>query len=126
MHQMRRSVLHVYNQTRAAVLVKHGRVADSFWQRMRGLIGRRTFLQGDGLLIAPCNSVHTHFMALAIDVVYLDHSNCIIDLTPNLVPWRFARPRRRARSVLEIPSGTLARTGCMVGDQLTVHKKIQA
>ena len=54
--------LWVVNATRGQTLVAAGKVADRFWSRLRGLIGGPLLKTGEGLLITPCNSVHTHFM----------------------------------------------------------------
>ena len=47
-------------------------LASSWWSRMRGLLGRPQLLPGEGLKIVPCNSIHCFFMAVPIDVVFLD------------------------------------------------------
>ncbi len=63
-------MLRVDNVTRAAVLVDRGRLANNFWTRLRGLMGVRDLPAGDGLLLKPANQIHTHFMAIPIDVLY--------------------------------------------------------
>ncbi len=47
-------------------------VAKKFWERTKGLMGQPYLEHGSGLLIEPCNSIHTCFMKFSIDVVYLD------------------------------------------------------
>jgi uncharacterized membrane protein (UPF0127 family) len=47
-------------------------VADSFFTRLRGLLGRRELSRDEGLLIRPGSSIHTWFMRFPIDVVFLD------------------------------------------------------
>ena len=41
-------------------------VATTFFQRARGLIGRRGLEPGTGLLILHCNAIHTFFMRFPI------------------------------------------------------------
>jgi hypothetical protein len=53
--------IRVQNGTRGECLVTHGRVADTMWTRLKGLIGSGALEPGEGLLIVPCRSVHTHF-----------------------------------------------------------------
>jgi uncharacterized membrane protein (UPF0127 family) len=115
---MSRRILRVENVTRGVTLIEHGRIADNFWTRLKGLLGVRGLAAGDGLLITPANQVHTHFMAMPVDVLYVDASNVVIDIDRALRPWRIGRHRRGAQSVIELPSGTAARTGSSVGDQL--------
>lgn len=112
--------MRVENQTRGVVLVERGRVADNFWTRFRGLIGVRNLPPGDGLAIVPCNDVHCMFMSIPIDVVYVDRADRVVALDREMKPWAVGRPHRGARYVLELPAGTIARSGTLVGDQLQV------
>ena len=81
-----------------------GKVADSFFLRLRGLIGRDPKSFGP-LLITPCSDIHTFFMSDAIDVVYLDKGNKVLKVARNLMPGKVFAPVKHARSVLEIPAG---------------------
>ena len=37
-------------------------LAATWRSRLKGLLGRKTFPEGEGLHIAPCNSIHMFFM----------------------------------------------------------------
>ena len=114
-------MLHVHNATRDVTLVNKGRVANNYFSRLKGLIGVKQLDAGDGLLINPCKDIHTHFMAMPIDVLYVDAHNRVVGIDPEMKSWRFGRRRRQARFVIELPSGTVARTGSAVGDELVVE-----
>ena len=115
------SVLRVANMTRGnQLLVERGRVANNYWTRLRGLIGVRQFAAGDGMAIVPCSGVHCMFMSIPIDVVYVDRADRVAALDPEMKPWAVGRPRKGARYVIELPAGTITRTGTQVGDQLQV------
>jgi len=113
--------LRVVNATRGQSLVAAGWVADRFWSRLRGLIGNPLLEPGEGLLITPCNSVHTHFMGFPIDVLYVNGTEEVVGIDHALRPWRFGRLYRGARFVLELPAGTARATGTQVGDRLQVE-----
>lgn len=113
-------MLHIENVTRQTILVEHGRVADTFWTKFRGLMGVRQLPEGDGLLITQCDNVHTHFMRMPIDVFYVDGHNCIVDIDPAMKTWRIGRKRNTAAFVVETPSGTALRTQSTVGDELKI------
>ena len=115
-----RRTLHVDNLTRNNTLVESGRVADTFLTRLRGLTGVRKLLPGDGLLIKPCTSIHTHFMLIPIDVLYIDSDERIVDMDVNMQTWRMGQRRPEARCVIEVPSGTLTQAGCEIGDKLRI------
>jgi len=115
-------MLYIENITRNTVLVERGRIADNFWTKFRGLMGVRHLPAGEGLLIPHCDSVHTHFMRMSIDVLYIDAHNRIVDVDPAMKPWRIGRKRRGAAAVLELPSGVAFQTQSTVGDQLRISK----
>ena len=93
-------------------------VADSWQQRLRGVLGRDAL---DGaLLIRPARSVHTFGVAFTIDVAYCDGDLYVLDVV-TMVPNRLGRPRLRARSVIEAPRGSFERWGVGPGDQLEVR-----
>jgi uncharacterized membrane protein (UPF0127 family) len=85
--------------------------------RMRGLLGRRELAAGDGLLLRPAGSIHTHFMRFAIDAVFLDRDDRVLHVRHAMKPWRAAR-RRGAKSVLELRAGEAARRNIQIGDVL--------
>jgi uncharacterized protein len=113
---------HAYNRTRQACLATELAVADTHWTRLRGLLGRSPddFRNGSGLWIVPCHGVHTLGMGFPIDVLYLDRDMTVIHIQPELRPWRFAPVRRRANSVLELPSQTAAETRTTIGDTIEI------
>jgi hypothetical protein len=113
-----------------AVIASDGRVvcercviADGFFSRLRGLLGRRELPRGEGLLLSPSSSVHTAFMRFPIDVVLLDNTLSVIGVSPNIRPWRLAG-RKGARHVLELPAGESDRQAIEIGDQLTLASEI--
>jgi uncharacterized protein len=111
----------VENVTRGKTVVNNGRVANSPWTRFRGLIGHPPLAEGEGLLIVPCSSIHTHFMGFPIDVLYVNAEQEVVGVDRDLKPWRFGRFYRRVRYVIELPAGTAAATGTEVGDRIEVQ-----
>ncbi|MBX5482277.1 MAG: DUF192 domain-containing protein [Myxococcaceae bacterium] len=112
----------VTNRTRQAVLGDRIEEARSLGDRLVGLMGRRTLPFGEGLHIVPCNSIHTFFMRLPIDVAFLDAERRIVKLMAALPPWRATSIYFRAKSVLELPAGVFAGSGTMEGDELVFEE----
>ena len=94
-------------------------VADKPHARMKGLLGKRTLDADEGLLLRPAGSVHTAFMRFSIDVVFLDPTLRVIDVAPNVSPWRMVG-KRGAKAVLELPAGEAGRRGIKPGMSLLV------
>ena len=83
--------------------------------RAVGLLTHRSLDRGAALWISPSRGVHTWGMRFAIDIVALDADGTVVDLVPRLPPWRLRLPRRGTVGVLELPAGSLERTGTRLG-----------
>jgi uncharacterized membrane protein (UPF0127 family) len=117
------TVRRVYNKTRNAFIVSELEVAETAWNRMKGLLGRsaRDFSVGKGLWLRPAQGIHTIGMVFPIDVAYLDAQGRVLRTYHQLSPFRVAAITLRTRCVLELPPGTLKRTGTEVGDLLEIR-----
>lgn len=115
---------YAFNQTRQATLADDLHIADTHWSRLRGLVGVSSaqFVRGQGLWIVPCRGVHTMFMSIPIDVIYLDADHTVVHLENSLRPWRFAPVRINAKTVLEFPATTLQATGTTLGDRIEIYR----
>src|SRR5919199_807077 len=74
-------------------------IADTLPRRLRGLLGVGGLPPGEGIVLRPGWSIHTAFMRFPIDVVYVDANQVVLEIVPNLKPFRTA-VRRGARAVL--------------------------
>jgi len=100
------------------VVVPRCRIADGFFSRLRGLLGRRGLEPGEGLLLSPSSSVHTLFMRFPIDVVFLDRGLRVVGVSAEVRPWRLTG-RRGARHVLELAAGQARARRICAGERLT-------
>ena len=108
------------NQTRNAVLGDAVDVADTSEKRRVGLLKHERLNPGDGLWIVPCESVHTFFMKFPIDLVYIDKKRKVRKVRNTMLPWRLSACLS-AHSILELPAGTVERTGTQPGDELSIE-----
>jgi uncharacterized membrane protein (UPF0127 family) len=108
------------NKSKSITLVANLIVANSFRLRAQGLIGRKILPETEGIWFPKSNWIHTLFMSIPIDVIYLDGSMRVHKLHPHLQPWRFPAPVFGARSVLEVASGFIERNEVELGDTLYV------
>ena len=92
-------------------------IADSAWPRTKGLLGRKSLADDEGILLRPGSSIHMFFMRFSIDAVFLDRDLRVLRIAAGLRPWRMAS-KRGAKAVLELPQGRCARVGVEVGDRL--------
>ena len=100
------------------VLADRASRATTFFDRLRGLMGRAPLSDGDALHLAPCRAIHTLFMRFPVDVLFLNGEDCVVRALHRLPPWCVIRIHPRALSVLELPPGTLARTSTEAGHRI--------
>lgn len=94
------------------------RRARSWWQRARGLIGHPPPLPGRGMYFDGTAAVHGIGMAHALDVVFLDASHRVVRCAR--LPRLGMRACLKARAVLELRAGEIARLGIEPGMSLTL------
>lgn len=117
-------VVRIVNITRQAVLCEQCGVADNIFTRMRGLLGRSTLRAGEGLLIAPCPSIHMFGMKFALDVIFISRDDVITDYVENILPGKLYVAKNhfgKAHSALEVAVGTIAATSTQRGDNVQIE-----
>jgi uncharacterized membrane protein (UPF0127 family) len=111
-------LLRVCNVATGSVLAERAWHAKGPLERMRGLLGR-TMEPGQGMVIEPCSSVHTFFMGVPLDLLFVDAEHRVLRAIPNLLPWRLSPLIRGARYVVELPAG--AAEGTLAGHCLALE-----
>jgi uncharacterized membrane protein (UPF0127 family) len=108
------------NLTNRTELADNVSKADTFYKRLKGLMFTKSLPAGHGLLIQPCQSIHTFFMNYSIDVLYLSKDFEIVGMDETLKPAKVGKYQKRAYSVLELPAGTILKTETKIGNFLTI------
>lgn len=101
------------------VLAQSVLVADTFFTRLKGLLGTSGLPEGQAFLIRPCNSVHTFGMRYDIDVLFVSQEGRILKIMAAMPPGRIAWCKESAY-VLEMPSGIVAAKAVRTGDYLQI------
>ena len=114
----------VLNLTQGTVLATSLEVAGESSTRTRGLLGRDSLAEGEGLWIIPCEGVHTIGMRFPIDLVYINGQKRVRKVRSGVPPWRLSFCLT-ARSVLELPAGTIRETQTQRGDQLEIALAVE-
>jgi len=104
--------------------------ARSLWAKFLGLMGRASLSPGAGLWLPGSNGIHMMFMRFPIDCVFVgraqsDGARRVLAVRRALPPWRgVVWYVRGAQGTLELPVGTLDRTGTAVGDRIVLEDDI--
>jgi len=101
-------------------------VADRFWVRLRGLIGKHSMSPSEGLWFPRCSSVHTWWMSMPIDVVFLRRSAKrsanvweVTSVRSEVRPWRLLPlGDLKASETLELAAGAAKESGLSPGDEV--------
>lgn len=91
------------------VICQNVRIAERFDERLLGLMFSKDLEKENGLLISPCNSIHTFFMRYPIDIVFMDKNFKVVKAIYNIKPWRMTLMYWRATQVLEMKAGALSK-----------------
>ena len=99
-----------------------------FTERLRGLIGRESLLDGEGMYFPSCNSIHMWFMSIPIDVVFVRKKNGdasriveVLSVFEDVKPWRVLPVSCwKADDVIELPVGIVRENKIQVGDLLCI------
>ncbi len=110
--------MHAVNITRDAVLMEEGPLAAGAWSRLRGLLGHAPLRPGEGLVLRGEKAIHTIGMGFPIDILFLDKTGRVVHLMHSVGAFRFSPFVWTASNVLELPAGTLERTGTDIGDRI--------
>lgn len=94
-------------QTPYGTLVKKCHFHPSLWFRTKGLLGRRYLQSDEGILLKPCNGIHTFFMQFPIDLVFIDKAGKITRMYENFKPWRMTLPSFKDHATIELAAHTL-------------------
>lgn len=96
-------------------------IAESYFSRLKGLMGKNIIEDNEGLLMRPCNSIHTFFMKFNIDIVFIDIDFKVVDVYIDLAPWKISKIYKNAKFVIEGKVGSLSKL--KKGDQIKIVKK---
>ena len=107
----------VDNRTRGVTLATRVARAGTSETRRRGLLDTERLEPDSGLWIVPCEAIHTFGMKVRLDIVFLDKNFRVRKIAEDLGPGRISFCLR-AHSVLELPAGSVARSGTRSGDLL--------
>jgi uncharacterized protein len=121
--------VHARNLTRGTELAARVEFGDSFGARFMGLMGRPALPPGDGLWLTRTSNIHMFFMKFPIDAVFLgrptaDGTRRVVAAHADLRRWTgVVWYARGADGCLELPAGTAAASGTVVGDVVVIARE---
>lgn len=112
--------MRILNTGKNTVLAEEARIADSFFARLKGLIGHKSLNNGEALVLKPSNSIHSLFMRFTIDAVFVDKDGRVIAALRSFKPFRLSRIYWHSCMVIELPENTIRSTHTEPGDTIQI------
>ncbi|MGI6452347.1 MAG: DUF192 domain-containing protein [Syntrophomonadaceae bacterium] len=104
------------------IIVAHEAVwADNFLSRLQGLMGRKAFNPGEGLILFPCQMVHSFGMRFAIDLLFVSPTYQVVNAIERLTPYKVSPWVSAAQFVLELPMGQIKESKTEIGHRLAIY-----
>src|SRR3989338_3097152 len=111
----------IKNTTRQTTLAERVFFCRTFKDKLTGLLGQSSLEPQSALVIPGCNGIHTFFMQLAIDVLFLDAHRKVVGIIESMVPFRISPIFWQARLVIELHSQTIKNTSTQIADTILIE-----
>lgn len=117
----------VKNVTRNTIIASRSRIADSALERAVGLMFSKPTRAAMVLKFAKETpiSLHTFFVFFPIDIILADSALRVVGIVKGMPPFSTYSADKKARFVVEVPSGTIAKSKTRVGDRLTFLRIVE-
>ncbi len=108
----------VINKTKNIQIASNIKLANNIFTRTLGLLNKSSLTEDEGLLIKPCNSIHSFGMKFNFDAIFLDKNNNVKHMIKNMKPWRCSAIIFSADKTLELAPGVAEKTKIEINDIL--------
>ena len=117
----------VKNVTRNTLIALRSRIADSAISRAVGLMFSKPTQTAMVLKFARESviSLHTFFVFFPIDIILADSELRVVELLREMPPFSTYSAKQKAKFVVEVPSGTIAKSKTRVGDRLAFLQVVE-
>ncbi len=106
------------NVTTGEVIAANVRYAQTWWERLTGLMSKHVVEPDEGLWFSDCWAIHTLLMRARIDVIFLDAEKRVMRTLAGVRRNRPALACFGARNVVELGAGALEGRDLLPGDRL--------
>jgi hypothetical protein len=112
----------ILNISKNTVIADKAELADTFSKRLNGLLSRKSLRQGQALILAPSNCIHSFFMRFTIDVLFLDKAGRVIGILPSFRPFRLSPWFFKSCLTVELPEFTIKQSQTQLGDLIKIEE----
>ncbi|NOX71510.1 MAG: DUF192 domain-containing protein [Candidatus Micrarchaeota archaeon] len=124
----------IRNKTKGTIIATDVEEAVSIASKAKGLMGRSAISDNYAMLFDfgkdKKEGFWMLFMKIPIDIVFIDSSMIVVDIKHSVKPitfnpqtWKIYHPKKPARYVIELKSGTAKHIDMSIGDTIEIKKK---
>ena len=118
------------NENSQAKITYPVKVADSYLSRLKGLMLKKSIKEGLVLKVpknksSTFSAIHTSFMLIPIDVLFVNEDNIIHDMV-SIKPWNAYKPNGSSKYVIEIESGLINKHKIAIGDEIHFEGSLES
>lgn len=106
------------NKAKEQVISQKVILCKSFFSRLKGLLGRKKFSEGEALILTHTSRVHSFFMQFAIDLIFLDKNKKVLATEINFLQNKISPQVENSYYVIELPANYLQKIKIDIGDSL--------
>ena len=78
----------IRNKTTGTVIARGVETAGGRLARLIGLMGRKSIGPAEGLWFDRCRAIHTMFVRVPLDIIWLDRDLRVVEIAIGVRPWR--------------------------------------
>ena len=106
----------IENTTKELLIAENAVLPVTQIGRTTGLLNHDRLDPGQGMVLYPCPKIHMVGMKFPIDVVFLNHGYQVVYMIESIQPGQVGPLIEDAVMAVELPAGTIKRTGIEPGD----------
>jgi len=95
------------------------KIADTFIQKLVGLLSEKGLNYEQGLLLNACKQVHTIGMRFPIDVIFISKEGKILYIENDMPTGKISKYVKRSFYLLELKSGSAKKNNLLIHDHIT-------
>ena len=107
----------IFREKHKEALLEKALMGDSFFLRLKGLIGKKEIDEREGIILYPCSSIHCFGMKFPIDVIFLDKEKRVLSIYKNLQPNKMVS-EKKAVYTIEMKGGMVQKKRLKIGEIL--------
>lgn len=111
----------IINKDKGSTIAQEFEHCKNVFQQLRGLMFSKRKCLLFELGKEKRTPLHMFFVFFAIDVIYLDKTKKVVEMKRNLKPFWFYYPEKKAKFIIEAPSGVIDESCTERGDQVVIN-----